>query len=168
MRFVGGPHRIIQEVDQRESSERLFKGPLVCWNAGGFLLACRARAYAIRTLGFMPWCMDTHGQHTRSTRRQAPYRGSGPILGDSERACFVAKGNGCIYIYMYSRFGPRCVFVFVCVCVCLRVYSRVGASYAGRPICVCAVSGTLRRVNTHIYISKNINILSPYYTNEAI
>ena len=41
--------------------------------------------------------------------------------------------------------GPRCVFV--CVCVCLCVYSRVGASYVGRPICVCAVSAPLRRVN---------------------
>ena len=31
---------------------------------------------------------------------------------------------------------------FVCVCVCLCVYSRVGAgaSYVGRPICVCSVS----------------------------
>jgi len=43
--------------------------------------------------------------------------------------------------------GPRCVFV--CVCVCLCVYSRVGASYVGRPICVCAVSAPLRRVNTY-------------------
>ena len=33
--------------------------------------------------------------------------------------------------------GPRCAFV--CVCVCLRVYSRVGASCVGRPICVCRV-----------------------------
>ena len=31
--------------------------------------------------------------------------------------------------------GPRCAFV--CVCVCLCVYSRVGASCVGRPICVC-------------------------------
>ena len=38
--------------------------------------------------------------------------------------------------------GPSCVFV--CVCVCLCVYSRVGASYVGRPICVCAVSAPLR------------------------
>ena len=43
-----------------------------------------------------------------------------------------------------------CLFVFVCVCVCLCVYSRVGASYVGRPICVCAVSVPLRRVNTYI------------------
>ena len=45
--------------------------------------------------------------------------------------------------------GPRCVFVRVCVFLC--VYSRVGASYVGRPICVCAVSAPLRRVNTYIY-----------------
>jgi len=32
--------------------------------------------------------------------------------------------------------------------VCVSVYSRVGASYAGRPICVCAVSAPLRRVIT--------------------
>jgi hypothetical protein len=31
----------------------------------------------------------------------------------------------------------------------LCVYSRVGASYVGRPICVCAVSAPLRRVNTY-------------------
>ena len=30
------------------------------------------------------------------------------------------------------------------------VYSRVGASYVGRPICVCAVSAPLRRVQIHI------------------
>merc|ERR1712194_703965 len=42
--------------------------------------------------------------------------------------------------------GPlRCAFV--CVCVCLCVYSRVGASCVGRPICVCAVLAPLRRVN---------------------
>ena len=40
-----------------------------------------------------------------------------------------------------------CVCLCVCVCVCLCVYSRVDASYAGRPICVCAVSAPLRRVN---------------------
>jgi len=33
--------------------------------------------------------------------------------------------------------APRCVFV--CVCVCLCVYSRVGASCVGCPICVCVV-----------------------------
>ena len=32
---------------------------------------------------------------------------------------------------------------------CLCVYSRVGASYVGRPICVCAVSAPLRRVNPY-------------------
>ena len=42
----------------------------------------------------------------------------------------------------------------VCVCVCLCVYSRVGASYVGRPICVCAVSAPLRRVN--IYINQGL------------
>ena len=40
--------------------------------------------------------------------------------------------------------------VFVCVCVCLCVFSRVGASCVGRPICVCAVWAPLRRVNTYI------------------
>jgi hypothetical protein len=30
----------------------------------------------------------------------------------------------------------------LCVCLCLCVYSQVGASYVGRPICVCAVLGT--------------------------
>ena len=43
--------------------------------------------------------------------------------------------------------GPRCAFV--CVCVCLCVYSRVGASCVGRPICMCAVLAPLRRVNTY-------------------
>ena len=37
---------------------------------------------------------------------------------------------------------PRCAFV--CVCVCLCVYSRVGASCVGRPICVCAPGQRLR------------------------
>jgi len=45
--------------------------------------------------------------------------------------------------------GPRCVFV--CVCVCFCVYSRVGASYVGRPIRVYAVSAPLRRVNIYMY-----------------
>ena len=33
--------------------------------------------------------------------------------------------------------------------MCLCVYSRVGASCVGRPICVCAVLAPLRRVNTY-------------------
>jgi hypothetical protein len=37
----------------------------------------------------------------------------------------------------------------VCVCVCLCVYSRIGASYVGRPIFVCAVSAPLRRANKY-------------------
>ena len=40
--------------------------------------------------------------------------------------------------------GPRCAFV-----LCLCVYSRVGASCVGRPICVCAVLAPLRRVIKH-------------------
>ena len=63
-----------------------------------------------------------------------------------------------VYYLTYNRrrtlsgVGPRCVRCFcdlclVCVFVC--VYSRValGASYVGRPICVCAVSAPLRLVN---------------------
>jgi hypothetical protein len=38
-------------------------------------------------------------------------------------------------------------YVFVCVSVCFCVFSRVGASCVGRPICVCAVWAPLRRVN---------------------
>jgi hypothetical protein len=58
-----------------------------------------------------------------------------------------------------------CLCVFVCVCVCLCVYSRVGASYVGRPICVCAVSrhpsGPGTR-NDHSYTTNEpLTILSP-------
>ena len=60
---------------------------------------------------------------------------------NKERTRFGYIASLCAFV------GPRCVFV--CVCVCWCVYSRVGASYVGRPICVCAVSAPLRRVNTH-------------------
>ena len=48
------------------------------------------------------------------------------VLADEERA--PPRRESAPYFV-----GPRCVFV--CVCVCLCVYSRVGASYVGRPIC---------------------------------
>jgi hypothetical protein len=43
--------------------------------------------------------------------------------------------------------GPRCVFVCVCVLLVCVLSSRCLVQYVGRPICVCAVSAPLRRVN---------------------
>jgi hypothetical protein len=38
------------------------------------------------------------------------------------------------------RHPHRFLFVFVCVCLCVSTLDcRAGASYVGRPICVCAV-----------------------------
>ena len=37
------------------------------------------------------------------------------------------------------RSVSRQMYCGLCVCLCLCVFSRVGASCVGRPICVCAV-----------------------------
>ena len=55
--------------------------------------------------------------------------------------------------------------VFVCVCVCLRVFSRVGASCVGGPICVCAVWAPLRRVKRSSPAAQRVPLLgSPHAT----
>ena len=76
---------------------------------------------------------DTHSNHTRINDR--PLR--------KAEACYrrpAAAGRG----YIFCRAA-------LCVCLCLCVYSRVGASCVGRPICVCAVLAPLRRVNKYIF-----------------
>jgi hypothetical protein len=42
--------------------------------------------------------------------------------------------------------------------IIISVYSRVGASYVGRPICVCAVSAPLRRVNAYNHHASPMNM----------
>ena len=96
-----------------------------------------------------------HGTHTH-TNGTAYIRGTYGLLESTHKHTHTHTHSAARQSTQQAFFrtvlcrAALCAFVCVCVCVCvcLGVYSRVDASYAGRPICVCA-GGLMHKSTTH-------------------